>query len=331
MIEWTPEAEDFLIGYLQQVGALARHQGDDAEEIVGGLREHIARETEADAGTLVTLEHLQKALATVGTPEQVTSVDSPFAARAMADGVVPRPPVARAVVPVAKPRSRWPWLIPLWMVVVIPFSIFLLVVALMLAAIFLPALSRARESARRAACQGNLKQMALVLDRFAEENDGVYPPLSTEAGRWMFDADQVSPRFLVDPVVLLCPTDENTLAALRQHDSDDHIANDTSYFYLGYAVRSEQGLDDFADAWMQTMESDNDFTKDLVEPGGRTVRRLSKRIQEPSEVPVLIERANNHMPDGGNVLYLDGHVKFVKMGSFPMIQEFLDALESFER
>ena len=41
-----------------------------------------------------------------------------------------------------------------------------------LAAILLPALARARESARRASCQNNLKQFGLVFKMYANESKG---------------------------------------------------------------------------------------------------------------------------------------------------------------
>ena len=41
-----------------------------------------------------------------------------------------------------------------------------------LAAILLPALARARESARRASCQNNLKQWALVYKMYSNESRG---------------------------------------------------------------------------------------------------------------------------------------------------------------
>lgn len=47
-----------------------------------------------------------------------------------------------------------------------------------LAAILLPALARAREAARRATCQNNLKQVGLVLKMYAGENHGSYPRIS---------------------------------------------------------------------------------------------------------------------------------------------------------
>ena len=46
-----------------------------------------------------------------------------------------------------------------------------------LAAILLPALARAREAARRASCQNNLKQWGLMLKMYSGENRaGAYPP-----------------------------------------------------------------------------------------------------------------------------------------------------------
>ena len=45
-----------------------------------------------------------------------------------------------------------------------------------LAAILLPALARARESANRASCQNNLKQWGIIFKMFAGENKGMFPP-----------------------------------------------------------------------------------------------------------------------------------------------------------
>jgi len=94
-----------------------------------------------------------------------------------------------------------------------------------LAAILLPALARARESARRASCQNNLKQWGIILKMFAGENKDKYPLASQDhtggngtttpafavgpagarmavyVGWW-----QVYPEYLTDMTIGQCPS-----------------------------------------------------------------------------------------------------------------------------
>ncbi|MEX2015135.1 MAG: DUF1559 domain-containing protein [Candidatus Hydrogenedentales bacterium] len=86
-----------------------------------------------------------------------------------------------------------------------------------LAAILLPALARAREAARRASCQNNLKQFGLVFKMYAGESNGLYPPPSPYGSiradtrsSPMWSAPQaaaVHPEYLSDLEVARCPSD----------------------------------------------------------------------------------------------------------------------------
>lgn len=137
-----------------------------------------------------------------------------------------------------------------------------------LAAILLPALARARESARRSSCANNLKQWGLVFKMYASESRGEkLPPVCMtsqrridcsvpgfpETGRAGILAagvllSSVYPEYLTDPAILVCPSDAG--------DTPDEVKNpvtgqpdihlpcsdpdrglqfaDASYLYLGW-------------------------------------------------------------------------------------------------
>ena len=86
-----------------------------------------------------------------------------------------------------------------------------------LAAILLPALSRARESARRASCQNNLKQWGLVFKMYSNEAKGEqFPPVSLDADSASHndpglaanpDGPSIYPEYLSDMNIYFCPSD----------------------------------------------------------------------------------------------------------------------------
>jgi prepilin-type N-terminal cleavage/methylation domain-containing protein/prepilin-type processing-associated H-X9-DG protein len=76
-----------------------------------------------------------------------------------------------------------------------------------LAGILLPALSKARESARRTSCANNLKQVGVVLTLYGNENRGMYPPSQNQWGAPMLEGDAVYPEYLSDTGILACPSD----------------------------------------------------------------------------------------------------------------------------
>lgn len=344
MAEWTQDASEYLEGYLKQVAALARHQGDDAEDIVSGLRDHIAHEVENDTGEMVDIDSLFEVLATIGTPEEVTSLDTPLrgpsrSASASGKSSAPPPPIPRdtpqSQVPqqviVHKHRSWASYAVAALIFIVL--AVVLLSIAGTLAAIALPSLSRARETARRASCANNLKQIGIILKNFADEHDGSFPPLSEEAGRLMFAPDGVYLDDLGDLSVFICPSSKTSATM----ESDEAFIDDHSYFYLSHAIASEEEGLAYVAAYGAAARAGEGFEHDFIAADGSVLPRIGKGVPfglehaTASEIPIMIDKPDNHVPRGGNVLFLDGHVTFMKLGEgFPMTDVFIDALKSID-
>jgi len=101
-----------------------------------------------------------------------------------------------------------------------------------LAAILLPALARARESARRSSCSNNLKQMALVFKMYANEHKGNFPPkkaLNCEGhiapAATIFEASELYPEYLNALDVLICPSALGGITAVEAWDEGKTLSS----------------------------------------------------------------------------------------------------------
>ena len=156
-----------------------------------------------------------------------------------------------------------------------------------LAAILLPALARARESARRASCANNLKQMGLVFKMYANEAPGEKWPkflagyvgenggqidagvifdntLASTTFSFAPHIPSIYPEYLNDANLLICPSDPEP-GALFLANGDTCVFSvaygtlpecnnagcmgqaDNSYFYLGWLLDKVDTLDPFWD------------------------------------------------------------------------------------
>lgn len=267
-----------------------------------------------------------------------------------------------------------------------------------LAAILLPALARARESARRASCQNNLRQLGFAVKMYAAESPGERLPhsqVNTPVCESVFGTsgpcqqanipqmNTLYPEYLNDPHVLLCPSEADCADVLNAPgsekgtwdgastappirpcatgawlDRDDNFvpdfANTASYVYLPHALRDSWAT--FASyALLNTVNYDEDInTADAGAPGygsklGEDIlyrlregieRFFISDINDPgasaiaqSELPVWLDSVStqsaeySHIPGGGNVLYLDGHVAYIRYpDTFPISQRFAEVV-----
>lgn len=262
-----------------------------------------------------------------------------------------------------------------------------------LAAILLPALSRARESARRSSCANNLKQMGIVFAMYSGENRSqkfpnrkVFNCNGSLSSTMIFDGESVIPEYLTDVNIVWCPswgaqTDPMARYDRAKGNGDGTIAPcevvKEPYDYTGWAITDDVNILGTAnlgqegsgpggrweeaeyegtpwgelaaanaDSGTPGRASDADFVVSSAHAGtqaggGNTIYRLRQGIERflmtdinnpavsavaASAIPVMWDHIStlagdfSHVPGGGNILYMDGHVEFVRYPGerFPM-------------
>lgn len=154
-----------------------------------------------------------------------------------------------------------------------------------LAAILLPALARAREAARRASCQNNLKQWGLIFKMYSGENKEKYPPLSRYYYFLWPDSGSIYPEYWTDPAIGWCPSDaEGSSAELEFFDVDRYdaverlnecdgngvlqaLAMSMSYNYFPFLSKDISQFNLFESAWYDATGL-SDGVGSLTEPDG---------------------------------------------------------------
>ncbi len=135
-----------------------------------------------------------------------------------------------------------------------------------LAAMLLPALSNAKEAAKRITCINHLKQLGLAVTLYADENEGQYP--ARQAPYWM---TRLLP-YYQDIRVLACPSD-SLLAAAATNTPD---TAPRSYLINGW------------NDWFEANLADTNFTAYMNHQWPEGMREGA--VREPSETIVFGEK-----------------------------------------
>ena len=166
------------------------------------------------------------------------------------------------------------------------------VVGVLLVLAVLPWLGRARESARRANCLSNFKQLGLATGMYAEMNQGRCPVDSetpTLVGSWGLLAIQIRPL----QMMLFCHSDRR---ASRPAESPDALSvSNISYSYVPNVI------------W-QGAKGDSILALDRI----YTTAKGSQWPSDGNHVRRPITELDFSGEQGGNVLFSDGRVEFHK-------------------
>lgn len=183
-----------------------------------------------------------------------------------------------------------------------------------LAALILPALSKAREKTKQTVCANNLKQIGLAFYLYLQDYDEIFPcaddPVNTSPTYWLwmgrgwrkllapYIKKSISSR---DPSILYCPSDK---IAPTMWES-------TSYAYSLSFYHSPEQIN---------LMNDQSFTYDVSKIVPLIGQKLN-RVKYPDKKVLIGEWLDNHT--GGqsnwwtwsgnrNYLFVDGHVQFIK-------------------
>lgn len=214
----------------------------------------------------------------------------------------------------------------------------LVVVAIIaiLAAILLPVFSRARESARRASCQSNMKQLSLAFQHYTQDYDGHYPALvapdsvdASQAPPYTYPfgwADALYP-YTNTTQLLQCPSEPNDA------DPDPEKAGFSDYWYNGSFSKNPfvtaQGIAEaqvtqpsltflLGDGVTGLASQGQNGSLDMDGVGGKPLPYCPNKPLTIVKMPLdpVVARvdadggAQRHL-EGANYAYADGHVKWL--------------------
>jgi len=154
----------------------------------------------------------------------------------------------------------------------------------MLAGLMLPAIARAKGKANDAACVGNLKQFAIALRTFADENDGKLPTAEQLPG---------APANPANPLPRIC----DVLASQFGYHTNSMPQTKTVFRCPSDTVKRFE-------------ENGSSYEWNSIY-NGRPVENLRRSSNPVSEAPLMYDYENFHAGSAigsKNVLFADGHV-----------------------
>lgn len=174
-----------------------------------------------------------------------------------------------------------------------------------LAAMLLPSLSKAKETAKRISCENNLKQLSLSTFMYADDNEGYYP-IRSSTNKWT----TVLQDGYKDLKILICPDDVPNPATFGGSTPADNAPR--SYIFNGF--------NDYFSGTKQT----NSLPETAIGEPTDTVIFGEKEGALPTnghfwmdsyDYDDLIQIDQNRHNNGSNYAFADSSVRFMRFGT----------------
>ena len=207
-----------------------------------------------------------------------------------------------------------------------------------LAAMLLPALARAKETARRISCLNNLKQLSLAAHIYADDSQGAFPPRNNTS-RW---PDRFYENYGRSVKLLLCPTDNSVLSDPKtvgsspsnnvadasprsylingwddffsdQINSTDWGAIESSMLSSANGIKENSILYPSDTVLLGEKQHDaGDFYMDLLENGGNDFNGIAEQGRHGNNGRTSSQAKGTGSTGGSNYAMSDGSARFIK-------------------
>ena len=179
-----------------------------------------------------------------------------------------------------------------------------------LASLLLPALARARESARRAVCMSNVRQIGLAIKSYAVDFEEQFPqtnatPVANSSNACF--ARLTNGNYLAIGKIYVCPSDTTRVTGALAVFG---IENNSYSYILSLSEASPTDNPLILDAGLGSADTSSaaeiaDFAALDYANGGSNAWSLL--------VPTAVAAGSPHRADGGNVMYVGGNAGFKRM------------------